>query len=65
MKVKPMRKSRLPQLLTVGAVALLAGCSMIPKYERPAAPIAAEWPASSWMVESAQATAATCRYSRV
>jgi len=57
MKVKPMRKSRLPQLLTVGAAALLAGCSMIPKYERPAAPIAAEWPASSWMADSAQATA--------
>jgi multidrug efflux system outer membrane protein len=56
MKVKPMRKSRLPQLLTAGAAALLAGCSMIPKYERPAAPIAAEWPASSWMAESAQAT---------
>ncbi|MDP3798422.1 MAG: efflux transporter outer membrane subunit [Polaromonas sp.] len=52
-----MRKSRLPQLLTVGAAALLAGCSMIPKYERPAAPIAAEWPASSWMAESAQAPA--------
>ncbi len=52
-----MRKPKLPQLLTVGAVALLAGCSMIPKYERPAAPIAAEWPVSSWMAESAQAPA--------
>ena len=57
MKVKPMRKSRLPQLLTAGAAALLAGCSMIPRYERPAAPIAAEWPASSWMAASAQAPA--------
>lgn len=54
-----MSKAKLPQLLTVGAVALLAGCSMIPKYERPAAPIAAEWPASSWMAESAQAPAGT------
>lgn len=39
-----MNKPKLPQLLTVGAAALLAGCSMIPNYERPAAPIAAEWP---------------------
>lgn len=52
-----MSQPKLSQLLTVGAVALLAGCSMIPKYERPAAPIAADWPASSWMAESAQAPA--------
>ncbi|MDO9198250.1 TolC family protein [Rhodoferax sp.] len=31
-------------LLTLAAVAMLAGCSMIPTYERPAAPVAAQWP---------------------
>lgn len=29
------------------AAALVAGCSMIPKYERPAAPVPAEWPQPS------------------
>ncbi len=42
-----MNKTRLPQLLAVAAAALLAGCSMIPAYERPAAPVAADWPALS------------------
>ncbi len=28
----------------LAAAALLAGCSMIPTYERPAAPVAAQWP---------------------
>ena len=59
-KAKPMSKSsvkpRLPQLLAVGAAALLAGCSMIPKYERPAAPIADQWPATAGITTgSAQA----------
>ena len=31
-------------LAAVAAAALLAGCSMIPTYERPAAPMAAQWP---------------------
>jgi multidrug efflux system outer membrane protein len=31
-------------LAAVAAAALLAGCSMMPTYERPAAPIAAQWP---------------------
>lgn len=39
------RLSRLPALSAVCAAALLAGCSMIPKYERPAAPVATDWPA--------------------
>jgi outer membrane protein, multidrug efflux system len=43
-KVQPMSKSRFPQLLTTGALVLLAGCSMIPTYERPAAPLAASYP---------------------
>ncbi len=34
-------------LAAVAAVALLAGCSMIPTYERPAAPIEAQWPGST------------------
>jgi multidrug efflux system outer membrane protein len=40
------------QLAAVAAAVLLAGCSMIPTYQRPAAPVAADWPALS-------ATAAT------
>lgn len=32
-------------LLTLAAAAVLAGCSMIPAYERPAAPVAASYPA--------------------
>ncbi|MFZ3140317.1 efflux transporter outer membrane subunit [Polaromonas sp.] len=40
-----MTKTRFPQLLALSAAALLAGCSMIPAYERPAAPVAADWPA--------------------
>ncbi len=60
MKARPMTKTRLPQLLTLSAAAMLAGCSMIPKYERPAAPVAAEWPATSnWVAGSAQAAVAT------
>ncbi len=40
-----MIKTRLPQLLAVSAAAvLLGGCSMIPTYERPAAPVAATFP---------------------
>jgi multidrug efflux system outer membrane protein len=45
MRKKPMAKTALPQLSAICAAALLAGCSMIPTYERPAAPIATEYPA--------------------
>ncbi|WP_028105005.1 efflux transporter outer membrane subunit [Pseudoduganella violaceinigra] len=31
-------------IFTLAAAALLAGCSMAPVYERPASPVAAEWP---------------------
>lgn len=34
-------------LLGLATAATLAGCSMIPTYERPAAPVAAQWPAST------------------
>jgi multidrug efflux system outer membrane protein len=37
--------ARLPAATALAAVALLAGCSMIPTYERPPAPVAAQWPA--------------------
>ena len=48
-KVKPMRNSnaRTPRLLSLSVLALLAGCSMAPIYERPPAPVAAQWPAFS------------------
>ena len=42
-----MIKTRLFQRLAASAAVLLAGCSMIPSYERPAAPIATDWPALS------------------
>ena len=42
------------QGLTVLAAALvLAGCSMAPKYERPASPLAVDWPASGLATASA------------
>ena len=49
-----MTKTRFPQLLVLSAAVLLAGCSMIPTYERPAAPVAGGFPAYS---SSTQATA--------
>lgn len=42
MKAEPMTKTRLA--LALSAVALAAGCSMAPKYERPEATIATDWP---------------------
>jgi len=42
-----MTKAKIPQLLNLSAAMLLTGCSMIPAYERPAAPIATDWPALS------------------
>jgi multidrug efflux system outer membrane protein len=44
MKQKPMNKTTLSRIAALGAVALAAGCSMAPKYERPEAPIATDWP---------------------
>ncbi len=57
MKARPMSNTRLPQLLAVSAAALLAGCSLIPQYERPAAPVAASYPAYSASAEAMQAPA--------
>ncbi|WP_418236068.1 efflux transporter outer membrane subunit [Comamonas serinivorans] len=36
----------------------LTGCSLAPKYERPAAPVATQWPASAGAVTASQAAAA-------
>ena len=41
--LKPPFSPAFPALWAVGAAALLSGCSMIPHYERPAAPVAAQW----------------------
>ena len=43
----------------VGAAALLAGCSMVPLYERPAAPVAPEWPAGTTTAADSAAAVAT------
>ncbi len=39
-----MRKPFSPALWAVGAAALLSGCSMIPRFDRPALPVAVQWP---------------------
>ena len=41
----PLRRPGLGLILSAGAAALLAGCSMIPAYQRPAAPVATTYPA--------------------
>jgi multidrug efflux system outer membrane protein len=57
-KASPMRKNPLFPWLAVSAAALLAGCSMIPTYERPAAPVAAQWPGQTIPVSATASTAA-------
>ena len=44
-KVRNMCKPKRLQLFAASAAALLAGCSLIPSYQRPAAPIATSYPA--------------------
>lgn len=39
-----MRTDHFPRLATLAAAALLAGCSLIPTYERPLAPVPAQFP---------------------
>ena len=53
-----MRKTSFPALWTVSAVLLLSGCSMIPRYERPAAPVATQWPQGLAAPSEAGSTAA-------
>ncbi len=45
-------------LLTLAAIATLAGCSLIPTYTRPAAPVAQQWPSASVATAGAAATPA-------
>jgi multidrug efflux system outer membrane protein len=45
-------------LLALAATATLAGCSLIPTFERPAAPVAAQWPAASGASATSAATPA-------
>ena len=45
--VAPRRSRALTLKLTSLAVAVLAGCSMMPTYERPAMPVATEWPVAT------------------
>lgn len=49
------KTTRLPKLLALTAAVLLAGCSMIPTYERPVAPIATRFPAYDSSANPAQA----------
>lgn len=52
----PMRKPSI-RLTALALAALLAGCSFIPTYERPAAPVAAQWPGATTATEAAQPVA--------
>jgi multidrug efflux system outer membrane protein len=54
-------RKRMPfsrSLPALAAAAVLAGCSMIPTYERPAAPVAAQWPGPDATAETASTPAA-------
>ncbi len=42
-------------LLTLALTAALAGCSLIPEYQRPAAPVEASWPQALSEAGDAQA----------
>ena len=53
-----MLDNRLPKLSLICVTALLGACSMIPAYERPAAPVATDWPALNGAAVSTSATPA-------
>ncbi len=55
--IKTMKTS-LPRLSVLYAAMLLGACSMIPKYERPAAPVADDWPSTSASASNAATPAA-------
>lgn len=42
-----MKATPLPRLAGLALAAALAGCSLVPTYERPAAPVPAAWPATA------------------
>ncbi|MDP3191349.1 efflux transporter outer membrane subunit [Rhodoferax sp.] len=50
--------STLKRLAAVLAISLLAGCSLMPTYQRPSAPVAAQWPDSAG-VNTADSSAST------
>mgnify|MGYP003582039560 FL=1 len=54
---KPQRAA-IAAAATVAAAALLAGCTLAPTYERPAAPVAAQWPAAQPAAQAASAASA-------
>ncbi|SDV51612.1 efflux transporter outer membrane subunit [Chitinasiproducens palmae] len=49
MTIKPFH----PTLLALAAAAVLAGCSLAPRYERPAAPVATQFPSEGAYADSA------------
>jgi len=59
MKLMPMLLStKAMKLATLTCALTLAGCSMMPAYERPAAPIAAQWPDASTSTKNQASTPA-------
>lgn len=63
--VNPLAASRLAALRLPAlalAVATLSACSLMPAHERPAAPVAAEWPAGLAAPETASAVTADLRW---
>jgi multidrug efflux system outer membrane protein len=49
-------------IATAGALALLSGCSMAPRYIRPAAPVPQSWPAGDAYLKQAEAALPTVSY---
>lgn len=54
-----MRDNKLPKLSVICVTALLGACSMMPAYERPAAPVAADWPTVNGAAASGAAFSAS------
>ena len=54
-----MAKNTLSRLSALSAAILLGGCSMMPRYERPAAPVAAQFPVVAGSSTAAAATPAS------
>lgn len=54
-----MNKTSSTLLGPLAAALFLSGCSLMPAYERPAAPVPAQWPASAGATDQAATTVAT------
>ncbi len=54
-----MTENLFPRFAPLAAALLLAGCSLIPTYQRPAAPLPEQWPASAGQQASTSAAEAT------